>query len=316
MRYLPNLIPQHARVLPEYFKGHVYAPARKPHPALVVLSYTGAVFFFLLALAVLSHPLITLLYAGMGFILLPPGHRLLERWLRFQLKPGIKALFLSVLFIGAMPLTAHYTAEDNKIAAQKQAEERVKTQQEQQEKALADEKMRQQEDSLNYYLAQSSTLTAGKKTEDALAALTRAEAFVAAPGDHARIARQRTDIAALKSVDLLNRKRYKEVIPLLDEQLQDDPGNDELLCKRALCYSKTGRMQEAVTDLKIAMGHGSKEAEKLHDKINPMRKRIVDHITRCCDGSTSYATGRGACSHHGGVCDWNEPVYEASRKYE
>lgn len=24
----------------------------------------------------------------------------------------------------------------------------------------------------------------------------------------------------------------------------------------------------------------------------------------CCDGSRSYATGRGACSHHGGVCQW------------
>jgi outer membrane protein assembly factor BamD (BamD/ComL family) len=24
----------------------------------------------------------------------------------------------------------------------------------------------------------------------------------------------------------------------------------------------------------------------------------------CCDGTRSYATGRGACSHHGGVCQW------------
>lgn len=24
----------------------------------------------------------------------------------------------------------------------------------------------------------------------------------------------------------------------------------------------------------------------------------------CCDGSRSSATGRGACSHHGGVCEW------------
>ena len=24
----------------------------------------------------------------------------------------------------------------------------------------------------------------------------------------------------------------------------------------------------------------------------------------CCDGSRSSATGRGACSHHGGVCQW------------
>jgi len=24
----------------------------------------------------------------------------------------------------------------------------------------------------------------------------------------------------------------------------------------------------------------------------------------CCDGTRSYAIGRGACSHHGGVCQW------------
>ncbi|HUC83319.1 MAG TPA: hypothetical protein VMR70_20580 [Flavisolibacter sp.] len=24
----------------------------------------------------------------------------------------------------------------------------------------------------------------------------------------------------------------------------------------------------------------------------------------CCDGTRSYATGRGACSHHGGVREW------------
>lgn len=24
----------------------------------------------------------------------------------------------------------------------------------------------------------------------------------------------------------------------------------------------------------------------------------------CCDGTRSSATGRGACSHHGGVCEW------------
>ncbi|RYE37848.1 MAG: DUF3761 domain-containing protein [Sphingobacteriales bacterium] len=24
----------------------------------------------------------------------------------------------------------------------------------------------------------------------------------------------------------------------------------------------------------------------------------------CCDGTRSYSTGRGTCSHHGGVCQW------------
>lgn len=35
-------------------------------------------------------------------------------------------------------------------------------------------------------------------------------------------------------------------------------------------------------------------------------QRIVSYRVgaRCCDGSRSYATGRGACSHHGGVDYW------------
>jgi hypothetical protein len=39
------------------------------------------------------------------------------------------------------------------------------------------------------------------------------------------------------------------------------------------------------------------------------KKRIVTYGGErigaiCCDGTRSYATGRGACSWHGGVCQW------------
>src|SRR5690606_41486298 len=92
--------------------------------------------------------------------------------------------------------------------------------------------------------------------------------------------------------------------------------NDELLYSRALCYSKSGQTADAVRDCRKAMKLGNKEANKLHEKINPIKKRIAYYVTRCCDGTTSNAKGRGACSHHGGVCNWNEPVYEEYRKYE
>ena len=38
---------------------------------------------------------------------------------------------------------------------------------------------------------------------------------------------------------------------------------------------------------------------------------IVGYCTLCNDGtrSPSCATGRGACSHHGGVRQWNAPIY-------
>ena len=85
--------------------------------------------------------------------------------------------------------------------------------------------------------------------------------------------------------------------------------------ERALCYEILKKRQEAVNDLKEAIRLNSSDAEKLHNKINPIRKRIAYYVTRCCDGTTSSAKGRGACSHHGGVCNWNDPVYEEYRKY-
>lgn len=51
---------------------------------------------------------------------------------------------------------------------------------------------------------------------------------------------------------------------------------------------------------------------KIKDEEPPTYKKIiVDYRTLCRDGeySPSNAKGRGACSHHGGVADWNAPVY-------
>lgn len=40
-------------------------------------------------------------------------------------------------------------------------------------------------------------------------------------------------------------------------------------------------------------------------------KKVASYCTLCNDGtySPSCATGRGACSHHGGVAQWNAPRY-------
>lgn len=98
---------------------------------------------------------------------------------------------------------------------------------------------------------------------------------------------------------------------LLDRSIN----RSENLYNRAVCYQKQQKIQLAVDDLKEAIELGNEDAEKLHEKINPERKRIAYYVTRCWDGSTSNASGRGACSHHGGVKNWNEPVYETYRKY-
>lgn len=116
--------------------------------------------------------------------------------------------------------------------------------------------------------------------------------------------------------DLVARGQYQVAIPQLTDLITRDPDNADLLYTRALCYSHTGNIADAVHDCNIATGLGDKRATQLNDKINPVVKHITGYCTQCCDGSISYARGRGACSHHGGVCNWNSPVYEESRKYE
>lgn len=50
--------------------------------------------------------------------------------------------------------------------------------------------------------------------------------------------------------------------------------------------------------------------EKTHTETETTYKEeVVGYCTLCNDGtySPSCATGRGACSHHGGVAEWNAP---------
>lgn len=54
-------------------------------------------------------------------------------------------------------------------------------------------------------------------------------------------------------------------------------------------------------------------AEKSHtETVTTYREEITSYCTLCNDGiySPSCATGRGACSHHGGVAQWNAPRYD------
>ena len=52
--------------------------------------------------------------------------------------------------------------------------------------------------------------------------------------------------------------------------------------------------------------------EKFHNETSTTyEQKITSYCTLCNDGtySPSCATGRGACSHHGGVDQWNAPRY-------
>ena len=52
--------------------------------------------------------------------------------------------------------------------------------------------------------------------------------------------------------------------------------------------------------------------EKSHtEQVTTYEKNVTGYCTLCSDGtySPSCATGRGACSYHGGVAQWNAPRY-------
>ena len=53
-------------------------------------------------------------------------------------------------------------------------------------------------------------------------------------------------------------------------------------------------------------------AEKSHNTtVTTYEEKVTSYCTQCNDGSysPSCATGKGACSHHGGVAQWNAPRY-------
>lgn len=117
---------------------------------------------------------------------------------------------------------------------------------------------------------------------------------------------------------LLAGKDYGQALRVFDNLIDGNGGGQELLYKRALCYVGLGQIGEAVADLKPAVEQGMVLAKRLYDSINPVKKRQIGTRIRCNDGWISPTREKhkpGTCSHHGGVKDWDEPVYEEYREY-
>ena len=83
----------------------------------------------------------------------------------------------------------------------------------------------------------------------------------------------------------------------------------------ALCYIGLSDKATAVQYLRQAINQNSERANELHNKINPIKKRLIGYTILCCDGTTTSNRGRCACSKHGGICNWNYPVYDEYRQY-
>ncbi|MCW3466443.1 tetratricopeptide repeat protein [Chitinophaga nivalis] len=313
MKYIADIIPSNAKVLPDYFK----AGTSNRSNVSVVTKITGnllAGIFFLFALGSIPHPLLALLSGLMGIGLLPAAYPWISRKLQFDYTPAVRRITYAILLVPFLGLVTYYSKVDAKVAGERQ----VVAQRQQQEQAVIHAKDSIRRDSLRNYLA----LLKEKQTTGKLAAteagdmLAKSFSMAESPEEKQQVQVIKFDIDKDITLKLVKAGQYKPAITALTDLLAQAPEDVSLLYNRALCYDKTGAPEEAVRDLRQAMKTGSQDAEKYHDKINPERKRVIGYVTRCCDGSTSNAKGRGACSSHGGVCNWNDPVYETYRKYE
>jgi tetratricopeptide (TPR) repeat protein len=119
-----------------------------------------------------------------------------------------------------------------------------------------------------------------------------------------------------KADSLLKKQKFAAAMLQYSDALRLGYTNDSVWRGRGKCLIKLGMRREAASDLK-QIQDVTDEDKKLYDKANPIKKRITGYCSKCCDGtfSPSCATGRGACSHHGGVCEPNAPEYEEYREF-
>ena len=122
-------------------------------------------------------------------------------------------------------------------------------------------------------------------------------------------------------------KKFDDAIWIFNSILRDTQikniDKNGLKIEVAKCYKlfgdkllSKGQKEDAIIQYSIAAHKGNNSAKLKYERLNPVIQEIIGYRTKCCDGSYSDARSEGACSHHGGVCDWNEPIYKEHRKYE
>lgn len=304
MKYVPNLIPDKS-------KGTInfdFKPERQKPVSLIAnffLTLIAAMFlvagitalFFQIGLGV------TLLLIGL--LLLPQLQHSIEEKLRFKFTWKIKVVAQSMLVAVAIPLSFQLNEQLQQQRAEELAQQARIAAAEAEEIRALEQKEKLREDSLNFFLTKADREWKSKKYRTASASLTHALRF---SNDQYPLFQKRADCYRLTNQFNLAIEDYSTLISGAVE-----PGINYY--NRAVCLQKTGKKGEAVADLKQAMELGNTSAKKLHEQLNPLKRRIVSYVTRCCDGTSSNAKGRGACSHHGGVCNWNDPVYQEYRDY-
>jgi len=239
-----------------------------------------------------------------GFIILPNGHRWIEKKLRFQFKTLPKTIACIVFLFFALIIGDNYDKKEKDIAEI----DRIEKEKEQLAKKEAERIEKTRTDSLSMFQNTAIQQINENKLKDSYNSIQIALRL-------SKTADEKIKSNSINADYLVKSGKYSDAIEVFTSLISNNYNLSNTYYKRAICYQKTKKIQEAVNDLKEAIKLGNDKANKLHEKINPIKKKIVGYETLCCDGTTSYSSGRGACSHHGGVCDWNHPVYEEYRQY-
>ncbi len=314
-KYLSNLIPDQHRVMPHYFKES------KPLTSSEKKTFNGwwfvSLLLFLLAIAVLP------IYEGLSFWLLlmsflvaPWVTGFLQQKLRFQYTRKLKIqVFAGLSVIAVLPgyefIVKRQEMVAQRILGEKQAQQKALLAIQAEENAASQNKARK--DSLQWRLTKIEPTLKKKQYAKAIQQLAEIQKQLRATDtQETKIVRQQLAQAYLAT------HQFARALPLYTQLIENESNNGDYLYQRAICFQKSNQTREAVTDAYHASRYGSKAGEKLYNQLNPEKKRLLYYQTVCCDGSysPSNAKGRGACSHHGGVCDWNYPIYETYRKYD
>lgn len=305
-KYVPNLLPNQTRF---DIDGEVILDKKKNNNSgnkvLQTFSYILAIIFFISSLAfIFTRFWQGLLFLVIGFVVLPNGHNWIERKLRFKFKTLPKTILCIFLLVFALIIGDNYEKKEKEIAEI----ERIEKEKEHLAKEKAEQAEKARIDSLSIFQNAAIQQINENKLKDAYNSIQKA----------LRLSNTNNEKNKSNSINadyLLKSSKYLDAIAEFTSLIRNNFNLSDTYYKRAICYQKTKKIQEAVNDLREAIKLGNDEANQLHERVNPIKKKLVGYTTLCCDGTTSSNRGRGACSRHGGVCDWNHPVYEEYRQY-
>lgn len=301
MPYLPDLISQDQKIIPEYFHKQ---PINRQKPKTDVGAILLAVLFLSIALYFIRYVGFAALFGLLALSCTNGGRRWLEKVGRFSLTGAARVVIYGAVVLVSVPVYLSYAHQDEADAAARvAAHERAV-------RFTADSLVKDSSRKVALYAALQTANQA--IPEHGLSLLATAGSLVKTTAEKDSVQVVDTHLRSQLLQQQLDKRNYRAALTTVNQLLANER-KPKMWFYRARCYIGLDSMQLAVNDLDSARDY--QPAKRLYEKVNPEKRRITGYCTLCADGSISYATGRGACSWHGGVAEWNHPIYETYRKY-